>query len=249
MIKPVIAANWKMHKTVREAVAFAAVIKEKLGNLGDRSVVIAPPFTALSQVAEIIKDSMIDLAAQNVHDKAEGPYTGEISGKMLADIGCNYVIVGHSERRILFGETDGFINSKILSCVQFGLKPIFCVGETLPERKAEKTFIVIERQIKEGLKNLSDGDIRSVVCAYEPVWAIGTGQTAAPQQAQEVHAFIRGVMGKIFGRKIPNTIPILYGGSVNHHNIRSLMAQPDVNGALVGGASLDIENFTKVVQF
>lgn len=249
VIKPLIAGNWKMHKTAREAVDFVRKLKEKLGKPADREVVVAPPFTALFPVAEIIRDSGIDLAAQNVHDKAEGAYTGEISGKMLADMGCRYVIIGHSERRTLFGETDEIVNRKVTSAAQFGLKPIFCVGETLLERKAEKTSNVIERQIKEGLKNVSINDIRAAVCAYEPVWAIGTGQTATPEQAEDVHAFIRALIGKMFGNPVADNFPILYGGSVNQNNIQSLMAQPNINGALVGGASLDIETFMKIIRF
>jgi triosephosphate isomerase len=249
VIKPLIAGNWKMHKTAREAVAFTRTLKEKLGNPVDRDVVVAPPFTALFPVAKILKGSGIALAAQNVHDKTEGAYTGEISGKMLADIGCRYVIIGHSERRIIFGETDEIINRKVISAAQFGLKPIFCVGETLLERKTEKTSNVIERQIKEGLKNVSVNDIRTTVCAYEPVWAIGTSQTATPQQAQEVHAFIRALIGQMFGSSIADNFPILYGGSVNQNNIQGLMAQPDINGALAGGASLDLETFMKIVRF
>ncbi len=249
MRRPFIAGNWKMHKTIREAVDFAQHLIVMCGQSTERRVVIAPPFTALSAVAEVLKGSKIHLSAQNLHDKPAGAYTGEVSAKMIVDAGCEYIIVGHSERRALFGETDDVINRKLKTAISFGLKPIFCIGETLKEREAGQTFPVVDRQIKEGLNNFTTDDIKPIVIAYEPVWAIGTGRTATPEQAQEVHAYIRDVMGKTYGENISVIIAILYGGSVNPDNIVGLMAQPDIDGALVGGASLDIDSFVRIIKY
>lgn len=249
MRRPFIAGNWKMHKTIREAVDFAQHLVVVCGQSSEREVVVAPPFTALSAVAEALRGSAIHLSAQNLHDKPAGAYTGEVSVKMLVDAGCEYVIVGHSERRALFGETNDFINRKIESAISLGLRPIFCIGETLEERDKEQTCAVVKRQIKEGLNNLTTDDITHVVIAYEPVWAIGTGRTATPEQAQGVHAYIREIIGRIYGEHSSGNIAIIYGGSVNPGNIGGLMAQPDVDGALVGGASLDIESFIRIIQF
>jgi len=249
MRRPFIAGNWKMHKTIREAVDFAQHLIIVCGQSTERRVVLAPPFTTLSAVAEALRGSTIHLSAQNLHDKPAGAYTGEISAKMLVDTGCEYVIVGHSERRTLFGEKNDFINQKLKSSISFGLRPIFCIGETLKERDEGQTFAVVEEQIKEGLNNLSTDDITHTVIAYEPVWAIGTGRTAAPEQAQEAHAYIRDVMKKIYGEHISGNIAIIYGGSVNPDNISGLMAQPDIDGVLVGGASLDLESFIRIIQF
>jgi len=249
MRRPFIAGNWKMHKTIREAVDFAQHLIVVCGQSTERRVVLAPPFTTLSAVAEALRGSTIHLSAQNLHDKPAGAYTGEISAKMLVDTGCEYVIVGHSERRTLFGEKNDFINQKLKSSISFGLRPIFCIGETLKERDEGQTFAVVEEQIKEGLNNLSTDDITHTVIAYEPVWAIGTGRTAAPEQAQEAHAYIRDVMKKIYGEHISGNIAIIYGGSVNPDNISGLMAQPDIDGVLVGGASLDLESFIRIIQF
>ena len=249
MVAPFIAGNWKMNKTIGDAVDYANQLKSLYAGLDDREVVVAPPFTALYPVAEALKGSSIRLSAQNLSDKTEGAYTGEVSARMLVDAGCEYVIIGHSERRTLFGERDAEINGKINAALESGLKPIFCIGETLNEREELQTFNVVERQIKEGLNNLNTDDIRRLVIAYEPVWAIGTGKTATPEQAQEVHAFIRRLMGKMYGENIARDIPIIYGGSVNPNNIGSLMAEADINGALVGGASLDVESFIKIIKF
>lgn len=238
-----------MHKTIREAVDFTKQLVPVCGESVDKSVIIAAPFTALSTVAGVVKGSEIHLSAQNLHDKPAGAYTGEISAGMLVDAGCEYVLIGHSERRALFHETNDMINSKLKTAISFGLRPIFCIGETLGEREDGHTFVVIERQIKEGLNNLSTDDITHVVIAYEPVWAIGTGRTATPEQAQEVHMYIRGAVGKIYGENISGNIAVIYGGSVNPDNISALMAQPDIDGALVGGASLDIESFIRIIQF
>jgi triosephosphate isomerase len=249
MRRPFIAGNWKMHKTIREAVDFTQHLITVCGQSAERMVIVAPPFTALSAVAEALKGSTIHLSAQNLHDKPTGAYTGEVSAKMLVDAGCEYAIVGHSERRAVFGEKNDFINRKLKAAVSFGLRPIFCIGETLEERDKDQTFVVVEQQIKEGLNNLTTDDIRHVVIAYEPVWAIGTGRTATPEQAQGVHAYIREVIGKTYGDHISGSIAIIYGGSVNPGNIGGLMAQSDVDGVLVGGASLDLESFIRIIQF
>ena len=247
MIRPLIAGNWKMHKTVREAVAFARQLREALTDLGERDVVVAPPFPSLVPVAEALRGSAIALGAQNLHDAVQGAFTGEVSAAMLVDAGCRFVIVGHSERRALFGETDAFVNRKLVRAAASGLTPIFCVGETLPEREADRTWSVIVGQLKEGLINFSADDMKRLAIAYEPVWAIGTGKTASPAQAQEVHAAIRRWLADRFGPVVAAATRILYGGSVNPGNIASLMAEPDVNGALVGGASLECESFRKIV--
>ena len=249
MRRPFIAGNWKMHKTIRESVDFTRRLVNECAGLTDRRVVIAPPFTALHSVAEVLKGSGIHLAAQNLHDKPAGAYTGEVSARMLVDACCEYVIVGHSERRALFGETDDVINRKLKAAISFGLRPIFCVGETLKERETGQTFSVVARQIKEGLNKFTADDINPVIIAYEPVWAIGTGRTATPEQAQEVHAYIRDVMGKTYGENISANIVILYGGSVNPDNIDGLMVQSDIDGVLVGGASLDIESFVRIIKY
>lgn len=249
MIKPLIAGNWKMHKTVSESLDFVKQLKTMLPEGLNRDIVIAPPFTALRPVAEETKGTVIRTAAQNLHWEEKGAYTGEISAAMLADCGCEYVIIGHSERRALFGETDEVIHRKIRAALRAGLKPIVCIGETLAERESGKTFAIIERQLKEGLKNLSIGDIRQTVVAYEPVWAIGTGRTASPEQAQDAHAFIRRMLETSFDKTSAGERPILYGGSVHPGNIDSLMARPDVNGVLVGGASLEAESFARIITF
>ena len=249
MRRPFIAGNWKMHKTIRESVDFAQHLVEACGRSTGRGIVLAPPFTSLSAVAEALRGSAIRLSAQNLHDKTAGAYTGEVSATMLVDAGCEYVIAGHSERRALFGDTNDFVNRKLKAAISCGLKPIFCIGETLEERDKNKTFAVIEQQIKEGLNNLTADDIKHVVIAYEPVWAIGSGRTATPEQAQGVHAYIREVMRKTYGDHVSGISAIIYGGSVNPGNIGGLMAQPDVDGVLVGGASLDLDSFIRIIQF
>lgn len=247
--KPLIAANWKMNMTTGESVAFAGRLTKEFARLEDRDVVIAPPFTALYPVAEILRNSGIHLAAQNLHWEKGGAYTGEISAPMLCDIGCKYVLVGHSERRTLFGESDEEVNKKALTALAAGLKPIVCIGETLDERESGRTFDILARQTKEGLNNISPDDIRSVTLAYEPVWAIGTGKTATTEQAEEAHRFIRGELSRILGEEVASKGAIIYGGSVNPDNIAGLMDQPDINGALVGGASLDFESFAKIIKY
>ena len=238
-----------MNKTVSEAIDFVNRMKKFVLGINDREVVIAPPFPALYPVGAVLKDSGMSLAAQNLGAYKEGAYTGEISARMLVDVGCTHVIVGHSERRTLFGESNEIVNAKIGMALQFGMRPIVCIGETLQDRETGKTFDVIERQIKEGLNQVAVYDIDQTIIAYEPVWAIGTGKTATTGQAGEAHAFIRQLMEELYGKGPAGGLPILYGGSVNPENIGKLMAQPDINGALVGGASLDVETFGKIVAF
>jgi triosephosphate isomerase len=249
MITPFIAANWKMNKTVGESIQFAQQLVAEFAEFTEREIVIAPPFTALYPVAQVLRDSPIHLSAQNVHWNENGAYTGEISPGMLVDIGCEYVIIGHSERRTLFGEKDGDINRKISTALTFDVTPIFCIGETLKERTAHKTFDVVSRQIKEGLNNIPSDDIKRVVIAYEPIWAIGTGKTASVEQAEEVHRYIRDLIVDSCGEDTGGNVRIIYGGSVNQDTIGGLMIQPNINGALVGGASLDIESFRNIIKY
>jgi len=238
-----------MHKTVAESVEFAKGLRAAFTPPPERDVIIAPPFTALRSVAEVIAGSPILLSAQNLHEAEKGAYTGEISGAMLREAGCACVIVGHSERRTLFGEGDDRINRKLRSALAAGLKPIFCVGESLREREEGTMETVIKRQLKEGLNNLTADDIGLLVIAYEPVWAIGTGKTATPDQAGEVHRFIREWIARRYGPEQAAGLAILYGGSVTPKNIAELMAQPDINGALVGGASLEVDSFVRIIGY
>lgn len=244
MIRPFIAANWKMNKTILEAKEFVNAFAPSVSDINDIDIVIAPSFTALFSVAELIKGSNIKLSAQNVFYEEKGAYTGEISALMLKDVGCDYVIIGHSERRHYFGEDDEILNKKVKAALRNGLEVIFCIGETLKEREEGKTFDVLERQVKEGLRDI---DLSRIVIAYEPVWAIGTGRTASPEQAQEAHAHIRNKLKDLY--VAADTVRILYGGSVTPDNIDDLMACHDVNGALVGGASLKPESFERIVRF
>lgn len=246
---PFIAGNWKMNKTVQEAVDLVRGLKKSLSGAKGVEVAVAPPFTALSAVHQEIEGSSIRLAAQNLYWEEKGAFTGEISPVMLKEVGCHYVIIGHSERRQFFGETDETVNRRIKAALASGLKVIFCIGETLQEREGEKTFSVMERQIEGGLQGFGDQEIRNAVIAYEPVWAIGTGKTATPKQAEEVHGFIRRKLEKLYSREISEEIRIQYGGSVTPENIRALMDQPDIDGALVGGASLKADSFSNIVRF
>ncbi len=247
--KPLIAGNWKMFKTCAEAVETARQLMDLVADISDTEVMIAPPFTALTPVAEILKESRILLGAQNLHWEKEGAFTGEISPLMLVSAGCQYVIIGHSERRQYFGETDHSVNKKINAANNNGLIPVFCIGESEKERESGQTFSVLDKQVKKGLEGLFADNLKTLVIAYEPVWAIGTGKTATTDQAQEVHQFLRSLVGKSFGETLAKSIRILYGGSVKPGNISELMARPDIDGALVGGASLDAETFSKIVQF
>ncbi len=247
---PIIAANWKLHKTIPEAIAFVAGLKEEEATFSDRIVIIAPPYTALQPMAETMQGSSINLAAQNVAYTDSGAFTGEVSADMLADAGCSHVIIGHSERRSLFSETDNQVNRKIIQALKAGLKPILCVGETLEEREAGSALDTVAGQLREGLINVSAGDIKTLIIAYEPVWAIGTGKTATPGQAAEVHRFIKETVAALTGEQQNQwTVPVIYGGSVNEKNIDDLMSQEGIDGALVGGASLKLESFLKIIRF
>ena len=246
---PLIAGNWKMHGTRDEAVALARALAETVGRVTGREVAIAPPFTALEPVAREIAGTQIRLGAQNVHWEPKGAYTGEISTAMLGEAGCTYVIIGHSVRRQLFGETDETVNRRLHAVLGAELVPIVCVGETLAERDADATAAIVERQVASAFAGASSAQIARCVIAYEPVWAIGTGVTATPGQAQEVHHAIRRQLVGLASDTTAGRIRILYGGSVKAANIDTLMAEPDIDGALVGGASLDPAEFTRIVRY
>jgi triosephosphate isomerase len=247
MRRPVIAGNWKMFKTVPQAVALVEAVLADLRT--DNEVVLAPPFTALHAVSSLLRGRPLALAGQNMHEANEGAFTGEVSPVMLRDVGCTHVILGHSERRQLFGETDEGVGRKAKAAFAHGLTPITCVGETLAERESDRTMEVVERQVERALRALTPGQVAVGVVAYEPVWAIGTGRNATPEQAQEVHAAIRRLVARSHGDPVAAAVRILYGGSVKPDNIASLMAQADVDGALVGGASLDAASFLRIVHF
>ncbi len=249
MRTPIIAGNWKLHKTCDEALELANALKAGVADATDVEVVVAPVFTALTTVAEALAGSHIRLAAQNCYPEDSGAFTGEVSPALLKDVGCSYVIIGHSERRQLFGEADDFINRKAHAVTRAGMGAILCIGELLEEREADRVYDVLRKQIRLGLKGLDQAAMASVVIAYEPVWAIGTGKTATAEQAQEVHAFVRALVKELYNADIAAHIRILYGGSVKPDNIDSLMAQPDVDGALVGGASLKAADFSGIVAF
>jgi triosephosphate isomerase len=247
MRTPLIAGNWKMFKTVREAVAFVTDLKGRVSGVTGVEVLVAPTFPALQAVAAALEGSGIHVAAQNMHWEREGAFTGEVSAAMIRDTGAQWVIIGHSERRTLFGETDDTVNRKVRAAITATLTPIVCIGETLQEREANRTMDVLDRQIKAGLDGVTGSELAALVLAYEPVWAIGTGRTATPAQAQQAHEHVRGRLTQWFGQDAASRCRILYGGSVKPDNIAALMAQPDLDGALVGGASLDAEGFTKIV--
>lgn len=249
MRKPMIAGNWKLNKTLKEAQQLAAELAQHCQGIADRDIVIAPVFTTLSAVAHEIKGSPVKLAAQNCYPQESGAFTGEISPLFLVDVGCELVILGHSERRQLLNESDGFVNQKLQKALAAGLKPILCVGETLQERDSDQMLEVLTRQIKGGLSDITAEQMADVVIAYEPVWAIGTGKTATDEQAQEVHSFIRGMLQGLFDQQVASATRILYGGSVKPGNVDGLMAQDDIDGALVGGASLNVEDFIRIVKF
>ena len=245
---PLIAGNWKMNKTTAEAVALATEIGKGADAPGV-DVLVSPPFTALVPVAKALEGSRVFLAGQNMHSELSGAFTGEIAPPMLKDVGCSHVILGHSERRQYFGETDEGVAKKTKVALDNGLRPVSCVGETLDEREGGKTMDVVGRQVDAVLKALTADEAPKIVIAYEPVWAIGTGKVATPEQAQEVHAFIRTRVAAIHGQAIADSLQILYGGSVKPDNVKGLMALPDVDGALVGGASLKADSFLKLVHF
>ena len=245
MRKPIMAGNWKMYKTASESVDFINALKPLLKDSRDCTVLICAPFTSLKDCSAAADGSSIFIGAENLYWEDEGAFTGEISGPMLKSVGCTYVIIGHSERRQYFGETNETVNKKVFAALKHSLIPIVCVGETLEQREKGETFKIIERQIKQGLQSLDIGHWSLVIIAYEPVWAIGTGKTASPEQAQEVHAFIRQLLPK----EVAGDIRILYGGSVKPENVKELMAKPDIDGGLVGGASLKVESFVKLINF
>ncbi|MBN1405289.1 MAG: triose-phosphate isomerase [Candidatus Omnitrophica bacterium] len=248
MRKPFIAGNWKMYKTIKEAIELVNGLKRALSDIENIDVAVCPPFTALSDVRELLIDSDIKLGAQNLYWEKEGAYTGEVSASMLKDAGCSHVIIGHSERRQYFGETNEGVNKKIKAALFAGLTPIVCVGEKLQEREKGETFDVVKNHVAGALAGLSVEDVLKLVIAYEPVWAIGTGKTALPAQAQEVHAYIRGLLQKMYGEETAQSIIIQYGGSVKPENIKELMAKADIDGALVGGASLKLDSFVNIIR-
>jgi triosephosphate isomerase len=245
---PLIAGNWKLNKTTDEAVALATEIKAG-ADAPNVDVLVSPVFTVLAAVAQALEGSKVFLAGQNMHSELSGAFTGEIAPTMLNDVGCTHVILGHSERRQYFGETDEGVAKKTKVALDHGLLPISCVGETLEEREGGQTMDVVGRQVDAILKAVSAEEAAKVVIAYEPVWAIGTGKVATPEQAQEVHAFIRKRVGEVHGPAVADAVRILYGGSVKPDNVKGLMALPDVDGALVGGASLKADSFLKLVHF
>ncbi|MBI4679354.1 MAG: triose-phosphate isomerase [Elusimicrobia bacterium] len=248
MRKPFIAGNWKMHLTLSESVALAKEVRVGCAD-GGPEVALCVPFTAITVVAEAVKGSPAAVGGQDLHWEAQGAYTGEVSAKQLADAGCRVVIIGHSERRRYFGETDETVNKKLKSALGADLIPIVCVGETLDEREQQKTYRVLETQIKGAFMNFAPAELSRAILAYEPVWAIGTGKTATPDQAQDAHTFIRKCLARGISEKLAAGMRILYGGSVKADNIDSLMAEPDLDGALVGGESLKAANFVRIIQF
>ncbi len=249
MRTPVIAGNWKMYKTADEAGEFVREFLPLVRDAEGVEIVLAPPFPSLAAVAALTQGTRVGVASQNVHFAGEGAYTGEVSPRMVRNAGAAYAIVGHSERRQYFAETDKLVNSKVLAALAEGIVPILCLGETLAERESGSTIEVVERQIRAGLAEVPASAARKLLVAYEPVWAIGTGKTATPAQAQEVHAFLRGTLKKMWGDAAGNSVRILYGGSVKPENISELMAEGDIDGALVGGASLSASSFANIVKF
>jgi len=247
--RPLIAANWKMNKNVLETEAFVRDFAKTYIARPDRDVVICPPFTSLVSARQALEGTAIHLGAQNINENDSGAFTGEISGGMLVSTGCRFVIIGHSERRQFFGETDVLVKKKIVAALRHQLTPIVCVGETLAEREANKTIPVVDRQIRAALEGLPSADLQKLVFAYEPIWAIGTGKTATPAQAQEVHLAIRDILKDLYGSHTSLLVRILYGGSVKPDNMAELMACEDVDGGLVGGASLDAKSFLGIAEF
>ena len=248
MRRPIIAGNWKLNKTIDQALDFVVELQSLVDETGDVEVVVAPAFTALSAVANALNNSSIGVSAQDLYWENSGAFTGEISAEMIVDSGCSYVIVGHSERRQFFGETNQSVNQKVKAALEGGLVPIVCVGEMLEDRESGKTKKVVTNQLVDGIDGLSKTDILRTIIAYEPVWAIGTGKTASPDQAQEVHSLIRSVIATSYSDQIAESVRIQYGGSVNPSNAAELLSKPDVDGALVGGASLDADSFAEIVR-
>ncbi len=249
MRRPMIAGNWKMNTTAAEAETLVRGLCSLVADVTDVDILVAPPFVYLQLVKALIADSPVALAAQDMSPEKSGPWTGEVSGPMLKDVGCTYVIIGHSERRQFFFETDESVNKKVHAALNEGLAPIVCVGETLEERKKGVTLSLVGRQVKNGLAEVTAGHASEVTIAYEPLWAIGTGVTASPEEAEEVHSAIREVLRELFGADIVGNMRILYGGSVKPDNVDELMSRPNIDGALVGGASLTAESFARIVRF
>lgn len=249
MRKKLIAGNWKMYKTVQESVSTINDLKLKVFDISDKEIVICPVFTSLKSVCDAAKGSNIKIGAQDLFWEDKGAFTGEISAPMIKDAGCTHVIIGHSERRQFFHETNETVSKKTLAALKHGLTPIVCIGEKLDERESGKTFSVCEKQIREGLSTLSRDQAAKIVIAYEPVWAIGTGKVATPAQAEEVHIYIRKTLVNLFGQEVADGMRILYGGSVKPENTSELMSQQNIDGALVGGASLEADSFSKIIKY
>src|SRR3989339_1384373 len=249
MRNKVIAGNWKMNNDLNGTVNLISELKKGVNDQTKATVIVCPPFTSLETAQTLLKDSLIKFGAQNMYFEESGAFTGEISPSMLKSVGCEYVILGHSERRTIFGESDATINKKNHKALASGLLPIFCIGETLEEREKGITFDVVKRQVVEGLKNIDAESMKKIIIAYEPVWAIGTGKVASKEQAEEVHKFIRGLVEKLYDKPVAEAVRIQYGGSVKPDNVSILMSEPDIDGALVGGAALEAESFVKLVKF
>lgn len=249
MRKPIIAGNWKMYKTVSEAEELVKAVVAKLGNYDEVEVVFCPPFTALAAVKQLIKGTRFGLGAQNLYWKNEGAYTGEISPLMLKEIGCDYCVIGHSERRQYFGETDADVNQKVKAALDAGIKPIICVGESLEEREAGQTESLVRMQTEKALEGIEPSSVSQIVIAYEPIWAIGTGKSSDGPDANRVIGWIRDTVAARYGRDVADAVRIQYGGSVKPNNIQEFMDQPEIDGALVGGASLDPDSFVKIIHY
>ena len=249
MRKPIIAGNWKMYKTIPEARELVTGIKEKLKATGQVEVVVCPPFTALAPVAEVLKGSGIGLGAQDLFWEEEGAYTGEVSPVMLRDLGCQYVIIGHSERRQYFGETDETVNKKVKAALAHGLRPIICVGESLAQREAGETETLVATQVEKALAGVEATEIPQIVIAYEPIWAIGTGRSSTGEDANQVIGLIRKTIARLYRQELADQVRIQYGGSVKPENIKEFMTQPEIDGALVGGASLKVDSFLAIAGF
>jgi triosephosphate isomerase len=238
-----------MHKLVGDVVYYTKGLVREMDGVNNRDILICPPFTALSEVAKVVAGSNIHVGAQNMHYESKGAFTGEIAGEMLVDVNCRYVILGHSERRHIFKETDSFINQKVNKAIELGLKAILCVGELIDDRESGMANTIVKNQLENGLKGINSASMSNIIIAYEPVWAIGTGKTATPKDAQEMHSFIRKLVETLYDANVANNIIIQYGGSVKPGNISSLMSMDDIDGALVGGACLEIDSFDKIVKF
>ena len=245
--KPIIAGNWKLNKTLKESKALSKEILKKVQDVKNVDILVCPVFTSLSVVDQVIKGSVVKLGAQNCYWENSGAFTGEVSPQMIKELGCGYVIIGHSERRAMFSETNETVNKKIKAALTDNLIPILCVGETLSERESKETFEIVRNHVEGGLKGLDKQQVKNLIIAYEPVWAIGTGKVATPEQAEEVHKFIRELLEKLYDKSISDAVRIQYGGSVKPDNAEELMKKPNIDGALIGGASLKADSFAEIV--